>query len=489
MNYRLYFVSLFLSAIFGGIIALSLHQLLSYTPEQYESIEQRQMMHLTSGSYQWNSKVPEGLNFVNAAQVVRPAVVYIKTTYTRQTSRNSIQSDPLDEMFKQFQGDYHRYYPKQSSGSGVIITDNGYIVTNKHVIDQAGSIEVILNDKRSYLARLIGTDPNTDLALLKIKAENLPFAKYGNSEILQIGEWVLAIGNPFDLTSTVTAGIVSAKGRNINLFKDNNYAIESFIQTDAAINPGNSGGALVNLKGELIGINTAIATQTGYYAGYSFAIPVSIVKKVLDDLIKYGETQRALLGVSIIDIDSKMIREKNLQGAQGVYVASVQEKGAARFAGLKEGDIIESINGMNINSSAELQSTIALHRPGDKVKVIYKRKNTKYTTVITLRDKSGNINFLAKNENIWVFGAVLEQISLQDKQKLGIGKGVKVAILGEGKIKEAGIREGFIITSIDGKAVDQPEEIRKIALKKETTLSISGYYPDGSRAYYAIGTE
>jgi len=281
----------------GGIVAVKLNQYLQPT-QQTESIQERQNIQLASFLKDSTIKVPKGLNFIVAANAVKSSVVHIKTTYGGR-GKYSSSSDPLEDMFRQFHGNDNyrrRRRSRQSSGSGVIITDNGYIATNYHVIENAGQIDVILNDKRSYEAKLVGKDPTTDLALLKINEKNLPFVKYGNSDRAKIGEWVLAVGNPFDLTSTVTAGIISAKGRNINILSGQ-YAIESFIQTDAAVNPGNSGGALVNLQGDLIGINTAIATRTGSYSGYSFAIPVNIVKKVLDDLMQYGQTQRALLGI------------------------------------------------------------------------------------------------------------------------------------------------------------------------------------------------
>ncbi len=319
------------------------------------------------------------LDFTYAAEKTINAVVHVKTTYNiRQQS-----SDPLLEFFF---GRPLQQQPlvQQASGSGVIISQDGYIVTNNHVIAKARDIQVVLNDKRTYSATLVGTDPNTDIALLKIEDTNLPWVEFGNSDSLRVGEWVLAIGNPFNLTSTVTAGIVSAKARNINII-DSDMKIESFIQTDAAVNPGNSGGALVNTHGQLVGINTAIASQTGSYTGYSFAVPITIVNKVVCDLKMYGTVQRGLMGIQIADITDEMKKTLNLTTMQGVYVGNVIQGSAAAKAGLQIGDVIISIDGRSISSTAELQETVGRHRPGDTIQVQYIRKGQTYQTILQLQ--------------------------------------------------------------------------------------------------------
>ncbi len=322
-------------------------------------------------------------DFTNAAETSVNAVVHVKTTY----SVRQVTTDPVLEFFfgRPLQQEQR---VQQASGSGVIISQDGYIVTNNHVIDKARNIEVVLNDKRTYPATLVGTDPNTDIALLKIEEDNLPYLNFGNSDDLQVGEWVLAIGNPFNLTSTVTAGIVSAKARNINIISSD-MKIESFIQTDAAVNPGNSGGALVNTQGELVGINTAIASQTGSYSGYSFAVPVTIVNKVVDDLKTYGTVQRGLMGVQIADISSELYKQKHLTTMQGVYVSNVIQGSAAAKAGLQAGDVITAINGRTIDGTAQLQETIGQHRPGDTIEVRYIRNGQTMQTILELQGIKG----------------------------------------------------------------------------------------------------
>jgi Do/DeqQ family serine protease len=447
--------------------------------------------------------VPEGLNFVYAANFVTPTVVHVKTYYEMSSSpggSNGMQS-PFDEFFKDFFGDqyqYHQQQPQQqmpsdqpqASGSGVILSEDGYIVTNNHVIDKADKIEVTLNDKRTYTAKLVGTDPTTDLAVLKIEETGLPYVQFGNSDNVQIGEWVLAVGNPFNLTSTVTAGIVSAKARNINILHDkDNLAIESFIQTDAAVNPGNSGGALVNLNGELIGINTAIATPTGTYAGYAFAVPSTLVKKVVTDIKEFGNVQRALLGVTIQDVNSKLAKEKDIADLKGVYVASVRDGSAADKAGLKEGDIIIKINNVTINSASELQEQVARFRPADKIEVTYLRNGDVKNTSAVLQNKLGELTMIKKEqlETSLVLGAQLQQASKSELKNLKIQNGVQVVKINAGKLKEAGLKEGFIITSVDKKAVYSPDEVVELLENKKGAVLIEGVYPDGKKDYFAIG--
>lgn len=489
---------LILSAFLGAIISLAGYKFL-IEERRYESIEDKQNARLSSYFVDTNIVVPEGLNFIYSANIARPAVVHIKTFYEPKTSSNeNMPQNPFDDMLKEYFGDkydekYHdmQPQPQQAAGSGVILTEDGYIVTNNHVVDRADKIEVVLNDKRSYIATLVGADPTTDLALLKVEEKGLPFVKYGNSDNLKIGEWVLAVGNPFNLTSTVTAGIVSAKARNIHILKDkDNLAIESFIQTDAAINPGNSGGALVNLRGELVAINTAIATPTGTYAGYAFAVPVTLVKKVMEDLFKHGYVQRALLGVTILDLTAPLAKEKGIADINGVYVAAVNEGSSAGKAGLKEGDVITGINGVSVNSSSELQEQVARYRPGDKIKVKYVRGGKVNETQAVLKNKMGDTGIVKKEDVALrtILGAELREASKEELQKLKIEAGVKVAKIHQGKFSEVGIKEGFIITSIDKKRVESVNDVEALlGENKPGGTLIEGIYPNGQRAYYAVG--
>ena len=510
MRTRTLFLVLLVAAALGGAAAVVGLRWLAPAEDRYASFTDRQDAWLSGIS------LPKGgnyagagaTNFTYAARAVRPAVVHIQTRYGKRSglmNRFRDQEQQLgedyngwDDFFNQPEEGYQDYndprrLPQEASGSGVIISDDGYIVTNNHVVTKASDITVVLDDKRRYKARVVGTDPTTDLSLLRIDARNLPFVRYGNSDSLEIGEWVLAIGNPFELTSTVTAGIVSAKARNINILTGrDNMAVESFIQTDAAVNPGNSGGALVNLRGELIGINTAIASTTGTYAGYSFAIPVTLVKKVMDDLLRYGEVQRALLGVSIRDVDADLAEAKNIPDTRGVYVAGVLERGAAGKAGLKEGDIILKINGIDVNSVSSLQEYVARYRPGDKLRVSYERGKQMLETAIVLRNAAGS-DKIARSEprkplQSAALGATLQAASGEMRSVLGISGGVEVTEIDERSLlEEAGMQTGFVITYIDKKPMVRPEDVERIIKAAKGGLLIEGMYPDGRRAYYALG--
>lgn len=453
-----------------------------------------------------NDIVP--LDFTKVADKVMVAVVHIKSTQTSNyISRGQKEYRQLPDPFREFFGDdffdqfFGPRYPYDSpqdpqpeivigTGSGVIINNEGYIVTNNHVIANADDIEVTLQDNRNYKATVIGTDPSTDLALIQIKEENLSYLPIVNSDNVKVGEWVLAVGNPFNLNSTVTAGIVSAKSRNINILRDQ-YAIESFIQTDAAINPGNSGGALVNLQGGLIGINTAIASPTGAYAGYGFAVPSNIVSKVIEDLMKYGVVQRGYLGVTIRGVDGNLAKEKDLDVTSGVYVDSVTENSAALEAGLKEGDVILEVDGNIVETAPELQEIIARHRPGDEVKIKVNRKGKELDFNITLRNREGETNFLAKDrkEIFNILGADFEEIDRDTAKKLDIEGGVKVTKLYPGKLlKYTEIREGLIVTKIDGKVVKTVEDLSRILENKKGGVLIEGVYEDiPGTYYYALG--
>ena len=426
---------------------------------------------------------PEGsVNFVEAANNSIHSVVHIKTKVMRSGVRSS---NPFYQFF--FDQGMQPQQQQMGSGSGVIISGDGYILTNNHVVANADEVEVTLNDQRSYNAEVLGTDPNTDLALLKIKEENLAYIPYGNSENVQVGEWVLAVGNPFNLNSTVTAGIVSAKGRNINILREE-FAIESFIQTDAAVNPGNSGGALVNTRGELIGINTAIASTTGSYAGYSFAVPVNIARKVVDDILEFGTVQRAFIGVSIRDLNGKIASEKGLNVSEGAYVQGLSKDGAAYDAGIREGDIIVAIDAVKVKNVPELQEKIGSYRPGDMAQVTVSRDGQLRKFDVELRNKNGDTEVISKDADMIVqLGADLQPLASDQLAKLGLQSGLQVRNLSSGKLKGAGIKEGFIITRIDRKAVQSSKDVISALNKKDGGVLIEGVYPNGLTAYYGFG--
>ncbi len=374
----------------------------------------------------------------------------------------------------------------------MILSADGYIVTNNHVIEGAERLEVTLNDNRSFNAKVIGTDPSTDVALIKIDADDLHVIPMGDSETLKVGEWVLAVGNPFGLTSTVTAGIVSAKARNISNVTGSLSGIQSFIQTDAAVNPGNSGGPLVNLNGELVGINTAIFSQTGNYAGYSFAVPTTIVNKVVTDIKQYGTVQRAVLGISFVELTPELAKEEEITATNhGIYIGKVNDRSAAFEAGLEEGDVITEINGTAIKNTANLQETMAKLRPGDKITVTYYRDNKKYTAKITLRNSSGNTKLTSAND-FTALGCAFTKVPAETLKQLELSSGVEVTGVQNGKFKDAGIKDGFIISEINNNRITSREDIEKIynAIMKSSdsdkVMFIVGVYPTGKKVYYAV---
>jgi Do/DeqQ family serine protease len=495
MKTKQFIVGLTLSAMLGGGVAVGSYKLLEdNAPQSTKVEEQYPTVRYTSDMRSSSAIVPEGLNFIKAAQVTTPAVVHVTTEYSVRSTQGS--TGPMDPFLREFFGDGFGERvprgPQMGSGSGVIVASNGYIVTNNHVIDRADKIEVVLDDKRKFEATLVGTDPTTDLAVLKINADKLPVIRYGNSDELQVGEWVLAVGNPMNLTSTVTAGIVSAKGRNINILRtsqNRDLSIESFIQTDAAVNPGNSGGALVNLNGDLVGINTAIASQTGSFAGYSFAVPSAIVSKVVDDLLKYGEVQRALLGATIQEIDAAFAKEKGLNTLNGVYLATVEE-GGAKEAGLRAGDVITAINNVKVARSSQLLEQVARYRPGDKVKVEYLRDGKEQSANVTLKNlnNSTEVSKRSTAKAVTFDGATFEAVSKQEMNKLGIDGGAKISDVDKSKFRDTGMKDGFIITRIDKYAVNVPSDVEKHLKNFDTgVVYIEGIYPDGLKAYYPIG--
>ena len=449
-------------------------------------------------SYAAISKAPRALDtdFTLAAELSINAVVHVKTKTPVQIQQGFGGGfmDPFEFFFGPQQRPQQRQQEapmQEGSGSGVIISPDGYIVTNNHVIDKSKEIEVVLNDKRSFKAKLVGTDPNTDIALLKIEAEKLPVIIFGNSDSIKVGEWVLAVGNPFNLTSTVTAGIVSAKARNINIISTQ-MKIESFIQTDAAINPGNSGGALVNTRGELIGINTAIASQTGSYAGYGFAVPASIVKKVVTDIREYGFVQRAVLGVSMQEITSELAKEKGLKSMEGAYVAEVVENSAADKAGVKKGDVILKVNNVDIKSSSQLQEQIGRYSPGDKVALTVLRENKTIVLNAELKNRQGSSKALTSEADIDILGAEFKEISNKLKDQFQLDYGMEVKSISKGKLQEAGIKEGFVIVKINNQAIRSIDDIKEVLAEAMNTndkfkvLNIAGVYPNGKVAYYAV---
>lgn len=425
------------------------------------------------------------MDFTIAAERTVNSVVHVKTEMTGNA--------PQDPFYYFFSG---RPMPPQiirSSGSGVIISNDGYIVTNNHVIEQAENLEVVLNDRQTYAAKVIGQDATTDLALLKIETEGLPYVTFGNSDQTKVGEWVLAVGNPFNLTSTVTAGIVSAKGRDINILgrdrRTGASAIESFIQTDAAVNPGNSGGALVNARGELIGINSAIQSSTGSYVGYSFAIPSNIVNKVVDDLKEFGTVQRAFIGVNIRDIDKYLAEQEGISDLNGVYVSGILEKGAAEDAGIKKGDVITKVGGVKVNKVPELQEQISQFRPGDQVTITLNREGEELEKRMVLKNYKGNTEIINPESEAVLksLGAKFGKVPEEELKKLGISEGVKVLQLYSGKLMSAGVQEGFIITRIDKQNVRVVEDVMRILEGKKGGVLIEGIYPNGKERYYGFG--
>ncbi|HRY97588.1 MAG TPA: Do family serine endopeptidase [Bacteroidales bacterium] len=473
------------AAILGGLIAIGLYAWLggkvtrTVYLQQDDAIPQRVNFAPALEAM--------GMNFTEAAERTVNGVVHIRTEYQRKSSVYDYFFDFRDFFNVPQPG---RSQPIVATGSGVIVSPNGYIVTNNHVVSEADQVEVTLNDKRSYKASVIGTDPTTDLALLKVDAEGLPFIQYGNSDEVRLGEWVLAVGNPFNLTSTVTAGIVSAKARNINILANpEGTSIESFIQTDAAVNRGNSGGALVNVNGELVGINAAIASGTGYYAGYSFAIPVNIVRKVVSDLMEYGVVQRGFIGVSIQDVNAQLVEEKGLPDYKGVFVNGVSDGGAASAAGVRDGDVILEVEGFAVNHTSELLERIGQHRPGEKVNLLVRRGNKEIAMDVTLRNQDNTTAVVKRSEtNVSeLLGAELVPVSAELRRKLGISHGIMVKDAGNGRLRSAGIRSNYIILFIDNKPVKTVAEMESIISKSTRGVLFEGIYPDGTRAYYGFG--
>ena len=421
----------------------------------------------------YNDYLPLEESFIEAAKRSTESVVFIKTLSGDSYEPTSY----FDLLFGRPNS------PVASSGSGVIYSDNGYIVTNNHVVEGAKIIEVVHN-RRTYPAKLIGTDPSTDLAVLKVEANNLPAIDLGRSADVSVGEWVLAVGNPFNLTSTVTAGIVSAKGREISL-TSGAFPLESFIQTDAAINPGNSGGALVNTNGELIGINTAILSQTGSYAGYSFAVPVDIVHKVVDDIIEYGEVQKAFIGAEVIDLDLNKAEQLGIKADYGAVISYISPGGAAERAGLKKGDIITSVNGQRTRSRSSFLEIISYHSPGDKIVLGFIRRNLPQETTMTLTNREGTTEVIHREVfTSETLGADLEVVSKVERNLLGVEQGVRISNIRRGFLSRLNIAEGFVVTKINDIPISTPEKLVQVLSKIRGRVIIEGVNMDGQKGYY-----
>ncbi len=488
MTQKKLIASIVTAALLGGGVTLGGYQLL--VPRQgkigvpYEPSVDQQPIHLTNLTAPTNHTAEP--NFIHAARIATPAVVHIKARYEARVVHAPRANTPFDQFFREFFGEgldsgpkEYKSQPQHASGSGVIITADGYIVTNNHVIDGADQIEVILNDNRKYDAQLVGQDPNTDLALLRIKEKSLPYLQFGNSDTLQVGEWILAVGNPFNLTSTVTKGIVSAKARAIDMPRaQNQMRIEAFIQTDAAVNRGNSGGALVNLKGELVGINTAIASNTGTFAGYSFAIPSAIVEKIAEDLKKYGTVQRAILGISIQDVNADLAEKEGLKKLSGVYIADVRKSSAAAEAGIQTGDVIVAVNGNEVKNTSQLHEQIARYKPNDKLRITFFRKDKEKTVTVTLKRM--------KDDTFEMGGATFENIDKATQKELGLVGGVRIKELKSGLWEQAGLQQGCVITAIDREPIERLDQLARVLNQKKGGVLVESFSKNKTRTYHAV---
>jgi len=473
----------------GLLMATSCEELLTQAKESENQTEQEQLQEETTSQVeqvqprvQRAAFVPteNAPDFVDAAENSVDAVVHIMTKVVKQSNT---YDDFFGALFGQIYG-----YPGQTRnntmvayGSGVVLTPDGYIVTNNHVVEGADEVEVTFNNKVKKTATIIGTDPTTDLALIKVDATDLPFLTFGDSDNVRIGEWVLAVGNPFNLTSTVTAGIVSAKARNLSILGEGT-SVESFIQTDAAVNPGNSGGALVNTKGELIGINAAIASHTGSYEGYSFAIPSNIVRKVVDDLLLYGETQRGYIGIYPAELTQELAQKEGLEDIEGVYIAEVTEGGAAKLAGVQKGDVLTAINGKKVNTVTQMMESIRQYRPGDKVTIEVNRKGRHHNYELTLLNEAGNVNVVKKGDAFYnsTFGLMLQPIGQSDMSRLNVKGGLKIVEIREGRFMNSGVPVDFVITKVNGYTVNSKTDLEN-ALKSNRSrrTTIEGVFPNG----------
>jgi serine protease Do len=479
------FFTFFAVFVLGGLMFYGIT--LVNTTEKHDQVLQEYDLTPVRPAAFYNSPPAIGPDFREAADKTIHAVVHIRSQFIRKSPAYDDFFGALREYLG-YERRPNRTYPISGWGSGVIISPDGYIVTNNHVVEGAEMVEVILNDKRVFEGSVIGLDPRTDLALLKIDAGRLPTIEFGNSDEVMVGEWVLAVGNPFNLTSTVTAGIVSAKARNINILGSPG-SIESFIQTDAAVNRGNSGGALVNNRGELVGINAAIASNTGYYQGYSFAIPVNIVKKVVADMKEYGEVQRAFLGVVIREIDHKFAAELGLKSIEGVFVDGLVEGGGAMESGIRIGDIILAVNNYPVNSMAQLLEIIGQYNPGNTVDVLLLREGRQVILDVELRTEDGTTAIISRVEEFYNerLGATLSRLPIEEMQRLKINSGLRIKDLDDGLLSRGGIREGFVIITVNGYAVDSRTGLESALNENSDRVRISGMYPNGMRVTFEFG--
>lgn len=474
-NFYLY---LFLTVIISGITSYGVVSYINSGEDKpYSYKEETATIHKTTFNAQ------DFPDFTFAAESAVKAVVHVKVV-----KKGISDSYSLFDFFFGYGGRPQEPREQVGAGSGVIIRSDGYIITNNHVIEGANEIEVTLENNQSFSAKVVGADPATDIALLKVEATNLPFLKFGNSDALRLGEWVLAIGNPYNLRSTITAGIVSAKARSMPSL-DGEFKIEAFIQTDAAVNSGNSGGALINTAGELVGINTAIASRSGTFTGYSFAVPTTIAKKIVEDIMDFGTVQRALLGVSMQNIDGDLAKEKKLDNVRGVYIVDIVKDSPAFKAGIKEGDVLTAINGVKVNSSPSVQEQINRFRPKDEIVVQIMRGGKQKEISVVLEGADPNIAMLSgEKEGLFkFFGAELKDASKEKLNKLSLSGGVEVINVGEGKFKESGIEAGFIITHINQVPVKNRQELQSVIQRSRRSLLIEGVYPNGKVVYYGMG--
>lgn len=467
-----------LSALAGGLTA---YAVVNHMTEQNVQVIQE------NGGAQFrtvNLTQDNWPDFTYAAESAVDAVVYVKVSSTQTTQQ--APSSILDFFFGFPQQGAPQQRERTGSGSGVIIREDGYIVTNNHVIDGATKIEVTLNSNQTYPAKLVGTDPATDVALLKIEASGLPTIPFGDSDKLRLGEWVIAIGSPYDLRSTITAGIVSAKGRSMPNYTGE-FKIESFIQTDAAVNPGNSGGALVDKSGNLVGINTAIISQTGSYTGYSFAVPANIVKKIVYDLMDFGSVKRAVLGITMQPIDDKIADELKLSSLNGVYIVEVSKSGAADKAGIKAGDVLVAIDSVKITNSASVQETVSRFSPGDKAVVTVIRDGKELKFDVTFKGTSQETGTVADDGSVAFYGSSIKAASKETLDRFGLKHGVEIVELGPGKLMEAGATEGFIIQYVNDQAVKTPQDVIDIVKKSKRAVFVEGVTPSGRTGYFGFG--
>lgn len=468
---------LLLSVLLSTVAATLISGYLNFNPDKFFNTPD-------GGSPALRQVVLEHQNFPDftyAAESCVDGVVFVKVVKREKNREASIL-----EHFFGYGNPYSMPRESVGSGSGVIITSDGYIATNNHVVANGEQIEVTLNDNKTYKAKLVGADPVTDVALLKVDAENLPVIPFGDSDSLRLGEWVLAIGSPFNLRSTITAGIVSAKGRSLPDMSGE-FKIESFIQTDAAVNPGNSGGALVNTRGELVGINTAIASNTGSYTGYSFAVPVSIVKKVIDDIKEFGSVQRAILGISMTELTQELAALAGMKGDfSGVYIAELNKGGAAYKAGVREGDVLVAINGKKMKNPSEVQAAVNSYKPGDRIELLVCRDGKEKVYEAELQGETVTLSSAGSDEAT-VMGATLADADKQLLAKLRLRGGVEVVALEKGKFKDAGVRKGLIITHINQTPVSTLKEALEIINNARRGMLIEGVYSNGDVYYYGVG--